>query len=103
MKYISYQGPQRLKNRKLTGNSPASTRRLYMFEVKGSVDSLFPRIWAVVAVGMGASRRELRSPNAAIRCFSAAQFQRLPAGGDTPHRSNCSLPLLAGEPTKCQN
>ena len=43
-------------------NSPARTLLLYIFEVKGSVLSLLPIIWAVDAVGMGAIRRELRTP-----------------------------------------
>ena len=33
-----------------------------MLLVYGSIDSLFPRIWAVEAVGMGATRRLLRIP-----------------------------------------
>jgi hypothetical protein len=82
-----------------TGNSPASTRRLYTLDVKGSVDSLLPRICAVEAVGMGASSSELRRPCLTTRAFSASQSKR-PEEGFTPHMSNCSTPLLAGEPAK---
>ena len=52
-------------------NSPASTRRVYMFEVYGSKHSLLPRICDVDAVGMGATRSEFRTPLAAI-------FERTP-------------------------
>mmetsp|Transcript_111588 Transcript_111588/g.271097 ORF Transcript_111588/g.271097 Transcript_111588/m.271097 type:complete len:232 (-) Transcript_111588:186-881(-) len=79
-----------------TANSPASTRRLYMLDVNGSMPSLLPRICAVEAVGMGAINSELRRPCSAILAFRPAQFHRLV--GVTPHMSNCSCPLLAGEP-----
>ena len=68
-----------------------------MFEVNGSIDSLLPRIWAVDAVGIGARRSELRRPCAAILALSAAQSHR--ALGATPHRSYCSSPREAGEPS----
>eukprot|EP00972_Heterocapsa_arctica_P098574 14547634-Heterocapsa_arctica.AAC.1 len=41
--------------------SPHSTRRTYRFCVYGSKGSLFPRICAMLAVGTGATSRELRS------------------------------------------
>ena len=65
---------------------------------KGSIDSLLPRICAVDAVGIGATSSELRMPNLTSRALSAAQSKRFE--GVTPQRSNCSWPLLAGEPAK---
>ena len=47
-------------------------------------------IWAVLAVGMGAIRRELRKPNLATFARSAAQSHL--SEGVTPHKSGCSLP-----------
>ena len=55
---------------------PTTHRRLYMLLVKGSVLSLFPKIWAVLAVGMGAIKRLLRIPCWAIFSFNSAQFHR---------------------------
>merc|ERR1719174_1834367 len=79
-----------------TANSPARTRRVYMLDVKGSKDSLLPRIWAVEAVGMGARRREFRQPCSARSARSVDQSQR--SDGWTPQRSGCSLPSDVGEP-----
>jgi len=81
-----------------TTNSPDSTRRLYMLDVKGSMDSLLPRICAVDAVGMGAMSSELRRPVAAIFALSVAQSQR--SEGVTPQRSYWSFPWCAGDPSK---
>merc|ERR1740121_850991 len=78
-------------------NSPESTRRTYKFCVYGSNDSLLPRICAVLAVGIGATNREFRKPCFAIFAFRAVQSHR-PLFGVVPQRSNCNLPLLAGEP-----
>jgi len=49
--------------------------------VYGSKHSLLPRIWAVDAVGIGASSSELRTPCSLIRARSAFQSQR--ADGST--------------------
>ena len=46
----------------ITINSPAKVLRKYIFEVKGSIHSLFPKICDVDAVGMGATNNELRTP-----------------------------------------
>merc|ERR1719313_411931 len=78
-------------------NSPESTLRTYRFCVYGSKDSLFPRICAVLAVGIGATRREFRRPCSTILAFNPVQSQR-PDFGATFQKSNCNLPLLAGEP-----
>ena len=43
-------------------NSPASVRRVYILLVIGSKHSLLPKICDVLAVGIGATRRELRTP-----------------------------------------
>ena len=75
---------------------PASTRRVYRLDVYGSKHSLLPRIWAVDAVGIGASSSELRTPWFLMRPLSATQSHRF--DGVTPHMSNCSTPLLMGEP-----
>ena len=50
-------------------NSPASTLLLYIFDVKGSVLSLLPMIWAVEAVGIGAISSELRTPTINFRMY----------------------------------
>jgi hypothetical protein len=67
-----------------------------MFDVYGSKHSLLPRICDVDAVGIGANKSELRTPWTAIFARSAAQSQR--SVGVTFHMSNCSTPLLTGEP-----
>ncbi|TNN41158.1 hypothetical protein EYF80_048673 [Liparis tanakae] len=54
------------------------------------------RIWAVEAVGMGASSRLFLTPCAAIFSFSAAQSHR--SLGVLPHMSYCRTPLLTGQP-----
>ena len=51
-------------------NSPANVRRLYIFDVIGSIHSLNPKICDVEAVGMGANKSELRIPCFIIRCFN---------------------------------
>merc|ERR1711887_343919 len=56
-----------------TANSPARTRLVNMFDVKGSNDSLLPRIWAVDAVGIGASSSEFRHPCSAKSLRNLAQ------------------------------
>jgi len=81
----------------MTVNSPANTLLLYMFEVKGSVDSLLPIIWAVDAVGIGANNNELRTPYWDIFWRSVTQSHRLL--GVTPHMSNCNTPWDIGEPS----
>merc|ERR1712118_3371 len=78
-------------------NSPDRTRRTYKFCVYGSNDSLLPQIWAVLAVGIGATSNEFRIPCCAILAFNSVQFHR-PLLGLTFHKSNCNLPSLAGEP-----
>merc|ERR1711972_426948 len=89
----------RTKGRFTCTNSPESVRLTYKFCVYGSKLSLLPRIWAVLAVGIGATRSEFRRPCCAIFVFKAVQSQR-PLFGVRPHKSNCSWPLLAGEPAK---
>ena len=79
------------------GNSPESTRRMYMFEVNGSKHSLFPKIWAVEAVGMGAIKRELRMPYFRISSRNTSHSQR--PEGFTFHMSNWKIPLDMGEPS----
>jgi len=64
--------------------------------VYGSKHSLLPRICAVEAVGIGASSSELRTPCCAMRALTSAQSHLF--DGVTPHMSNCSTPLLTGEP-----
>ena len=53
--------------------------------------------WEVEAVGMGATRRELRRPCCPMSLRSPSQSQRS-LGAFTPHRSCCSSPSLAGLP-----
>ena len=60
-----------------------------MLLVYASIDSLFPRICAVEAVGMGASRSEFLTPCCATRAFSADQSHR--EDGVTPHMSYCRI------------
>ena len=55
-----------------------------------------PRIWAVEAVGIGATSSEFRTPCSATSARSSAQFQR--SVGVTPHMSGWNTPLLTGEP-----
>lgn len=43
-------------------NSPARTLLVYRFEVYGSKLSLFPRIYEVEAVGIGATSNEFLAP-----------------------------------------
>lgn len=89
----------RTRNLLTTGNSPLSTRRTYKFDVNGSKHSLLPKICDVEAVGIGASKSELRMPCFCIRAFSFCQSQR-PLFGSSPHMSNCKIPYEAGLPTK---
>ena len=80
-------------------NSPASVRRVYKLLVNGSKHSLYPRIWLVDAVGIGAMSSELRRPFEA-RVLRAAQ-SKVPSSsviGFTAHISGCRTPLLAGDP-----
>lgn len=64
--------------------------------VKGSTLSLLPKIWAVEAVGIGATSREFRRPCSAILAFRPAQSCL--SVGFTPQRSNWSRPSEAGDP-----
>jgi hypothetical protein len=68
-----------------------------MLEVYGSKHSLLPRIWEVEAVGMGATRRELRTPCAAMAARRPAQSHRSEGAG-APHMSCWRTPLETGEP-----
>ena len=43
-------------------NVPANVVREYKLDVMGSNASVFPKIWAVDAVGIGATNKELRMP-----------------------------------------
>ena len=80
-----------------TANSPESTRRVYRLDVYGSNDSLLPRIWAVDAVGIGATSSELRTPCSATEARNAVQSQRSVVV--TPHMSGCILPFDIGLPS----
>merc|ERR1719197_1152462 len=80
-----------------TANSPAKTRLVNMLDVNGSKDSLLPRIWAVDAVGIGASNNELRQPCSARSLRSWAQSHR--EEGVTFHRSGWSSPWEVGDPS----
>ena len=82
-----------------TMNSPERVLLTYKLEVNASKHSLFPRIWLVEAVGIGATIRELRMPCSTICSLRLSQSQR-PECSVIPHRSGCSNPLLAGEPSK---
>lgn len=77
-------------------NSPLKTRLEYKFEVKASNVSLFPSIYEVDAVGIGAINNEFHIPVFAI--FYLRLFQSC-ALASIPHKSNWSYPLLAGDPS----
>ena len=64
--------------------------------VKGSTLSLLPKICAVEAVGMGATRREFLRPCSAILAFRPSQSCL--SVGFTPQRSNWRRPSEAGDP-----
>ena len=102
-----------------TTNSPAIVERLKTLPWIGSNDSQLPRICDVVAVGISAVSRLFRRPLFATRALSAAQsyacarLRGLPSDPtrspsspkeysltSSPHRSNCSLPSDAGDPSK---
>lgn len=59
-------------------------------EVYGSKHSLFPRIWLVEAVGIGANNSEFITPFLAIMSLRAAQSHR--PEGVTPHMSGWRTP-----------
>ena len=70
-----------------------------MLLVIGSKHSVYPRICEVDAVGIGATKRELRSPVEALALRDAQS--RLPSFsviGATDQRSGCSFPSEVGEP-----
>ncbi len=50
-----------------------------------------PRTWAMLAVGVGATNRELGRPSLAIFGSEPAQSQR-PLDGTQPHRTTCNCP-----------
>ena len=77
-------------------NSPESTLLVYILEVYGSKHSLFPRIWAVEAVGIGAKRREFLTPCSITSFFKTSHSQR--SEGLTPHISNWKIPSEIGDP-----
>jgi hypothetical protein len=62
-----------------------------MFEVYGSKHSLFPRIWLVEAVGIGAKRSEFLTPFLDIISLKASQSHNR-FEGVTPHMSGCRIP-----------
>ena len=70
----------------MTINSPASVLREYKLLVKGSKHSLNPKICEVLAVGMGATRSEFRTPYFII--FPRNEFQSYLSLGVTFHISN---------------
>lgn len=67
-----------------------------IYLVKGSTLSLLPKIWAVEAVGIGATSREFLRPCSAILAFRPAQSCL--SVGFTPQRSNWRRPSDAGDP-----
>jgi hypothetical protein len=88
---------QIMGNNESTEPFTSNTRRLYILDVNGSVDSLLPIICAVEAVGIGAINNELRIPCSATLARNPAQSQRPP--GVTSHISGCIIPLDIGEPS----
>merc|ERR1719263_458977 len=80
-----------------TANSPARTRLVNMFDVNGSKDSLFPKIWAVEAVGIGARSNEFLHPCSARSLRNLAQSHL--EEGVTFQRSGWSNPWDVGEPS----
>ena len=77
-------------------NSPDNTRRVYIFDVYGSKHSLFPKICAVEAVGIGANNSELRTPCSFTSSFKTSHSQR--SVGATFHKSNWNSPFETGDP-----
>src|ERR1700743_3716393 len=67
-----------------------------MLEVYGSKHSLKPKIWDVEAVGIGATRSELRRPCLAMSAVREAQSHR--SVGVMFHMSYCRMPSEAGDP-----
>lgn len=98
---LSSQRPKLIRSRRSQGHttwkSPDSTRRAYSMDVYGSKHSFHPRICEVEAVGIGATRRELRTPCSLIWARRVVQSQR--SVGTRPQRSNWSLPCDMGEPS----
>ena len=66
-------------------------------QADGSKDSVFPRIWAVDAVGIGANNREFLQPCSARSFLSWAQSHL--EDGVTFQRSGWSKPWEVGLPS----
>lgn len=68
-------------------NSPANTLLVKTLDVQGSKLSLFPRIYEVEAVGIGASNKEFLAPYFITSSFNCSQSY-LPEVGFLSHKSN---------------
>ena len=71
---------------------------MYKLDVKGSKDSQFPKIYEVLAVGIGATNKEFLKPCNLIYSFKLSQSYS--AEGLTSQRSNYNFPKEAGDPLK---
>lgn len=78
-------------------NSPDKTLLEYMLLVNASNVSLFPNIYEVLAVGIGANNKEFLIPCFLISCFKASHSYILALWF---HKSNYNNPFEAGEPLK---
>ena len=78
-------------------NSPASVFLLYILLVIGSKHSLFPKIWLVLAVGIGAHNKLFLIPYFIIFSFNPDQSY-LSECAVSFHKLNWNSPSLIGEP-----
>lgn len=78
-------------------NSPLNTLLLYKLDVNASNVSLFPKIYADDAVGIGDTNNEFLIPYFTMSFFKEFQSYNL---ASIPHKSNYNLPSLAGDPLK---
>ena len=84
----------------ITINSPPNVLREYKLVVNGSNASLFPKICAVDAVGIGATNNEFLTPLDFISFLKDFQSQR-PDKSESflPHISYWKTPFSIGDPT----
>lgn len=88
-------------------NSPDNTRLLYRLLLNGSNDSLFPKIWLVLAVGIGATNKLFLVPYIFTCSLNSVKSYYFGSGCYTldlvvilGHMSNDKIPFDRGLPSK---